>query len=543
MPEAQTFTELLEARLAATPDAPMLIDEHDHALSFAEYRVRIERTAAGLAARGVRPGSRVSYQLPTRIDTIVLMGALARLGTVQNPLVPAYRESEVSFCLEQTRAEFLCVASRPGGIDYESLTRDSMPALELFDFASDASDASDGSTRLPEADPADLPAPPAEADAVRWIYYTSGTTSRPKGALHSDHSVATAAAGLVARHQVSATDRLGMAFPFTHVGGLINVLSLFLVGHPMVIVEAFEPGRTSGVFARHGVSIVGGGPVFYAAILEQQRRQPDRPLLPRFRLFSGGGAPMPSELHYEVMREMGGRGCLHGFGMTECGIVCANDVDDLDERLAHTEGRPIPGVELRIRRFDGDLADPLEEGDIELRGPAVCRGYLDPEASAEAFDAEGWFRTGDIGYVDAEGYLTITGRRKDIIIRKGENISANEIEDLLYAHPKVSDVAVIGLPDPARGELVCAVVVPTESTAAGEAGQAREAEGSGAAGANRRVEFSFDEMTEHFRAARVMAQKIPERLEIVESIPRNATGKILKHVLRDRFADADSASA
>jgi acyl-CoA synthetase (AMP-forming)/AMP-acid ligase II len=202
--------------------------------------------------------------------------------------------------------------------------------------------------------------------------------------------------------------------------------------------------------------------------------------------------------------------------MTECGIVCANDVDDLDERLANTEGRPIDGVELRVRSFDGRPAAMGDEGEVQLRGPAVCRGYVDPVASAAAFDDEGWFHTGDIGFVDAEGYVTLTGRLKDIIIRKGENISANEIEDLLYTHPKVADAAVIGLPDSTRGELVCAVV----TAAAGS------------------LALGFEEMVEHFRQARVMTQKIPERLEVVDEIPRNPTGKILKHELRSRFAQS-----
>ena len=503
MPEAKTFWELLERRVAATPDSVMLIDEHGEQITFTAYRMAAERTAAGLFVLGVRAGSRVSFQLPTRIGTVVLMGALARLGAVQNPIVPIYREREVAFCLDETQAEWLLVPSASARVDYAAVREQMAKPFALLTCLPE----------LPGADPAILPAPPSDAEAVRWIYYTSGTTSRPKGARHTDHSVATAAAGLVARHQIVASDRFGMAFPFTHVGGLINLLSLFQIGHRLVLIDAFDPRTATAHFARHAVSVIGGGPVFYAAFLEEQRRNPGRQILPDFRLFSGGGAPMPSELHYEVLREMGGRGCLHGFGMTECGIICANDVDDLDKRLAETEGRPIPGVELRVRRLDGGPADPGEEGEVQLRGPAVCRGYVDPVATTAAFDAEGWFRTGDLGHVDAEGYLTITGRLKDIIIRKGEKISANEIEDLLYTHPKVADVAVIGLPDAARGELVCAVVIGVEGTDA----------------------LGFDEMVEHFRQARVMTQKIPERLELVESIPRNATGKVLKQELRRRF--------
>lgn len=433
MLETGTFWELLERRVEATPEALMLIDEHDNELSYRGYRDAAERAAAGLLRLGVRSGSRVSLQLPTRIDTTVLMGGLARLGAIQNPIVPIYRESEVSFCLEETRADFLCVPRESDTIDYAAL-RDQLPQpLQRLPPLSD----------LPRGDLSALPPPPADDEVVRWIYYTSGTTSRPKGARHSDRGVALASAGLMKRHQLTSRDCFGMAFPFAHIGGLINLLSLFQVGHRLVLMETFEPESASRLFRRRDVSVIGGGPVFYAAFLAEQRRlgSAGEPILPSFRLFSGGGAPMPSELHYEVQREMGGRGCLHGMGMTECGIVCANDVDDRDERLACTEGRPIDGVELRVRTLEGPLAETDQEGEIELRGPVVCQGYVDPEATAAAFGDDGWFRTGDIGFVDGEGYLTLTGRLKDIIIRKGENLSENEIEDLLYAHPKIADAA------------------------------------------------------------------------------------------------------
>ncbi|MFO0687916.1 MAG: AMP-binding protein [Myxococcota bacterium] len=511
IPEPRTFWELLERRVGESPDALMLIDEHDERISFAAYHEAALRTAAGLHAAGIGPGSRVSFQLPTRVATVVLMGALARLGAVQNPIVPVYRESETAFCLEETRAEILIAPASGWRLDEADLRARVAHPFRCLRVEPDPA-------RLPVGDPTRLPPPPREADAVRWIYYTSGTTSRPKGAMQTDQAVSLTATALVERHRITAADRFGMAFPFTHVGGLINLLATFLAGHPLVLLEAFDAKRATEHFAKHAVTVVGGGPVFYAAILEEQRRHPGRKVLPAFRAFSGGGAPMNSELHYEVLREMGGRGCLHGFGMTECGIICANDVDDADDRLADTEGRPIPWIELRVLRIDGPAAGVAEAGvgevgEVRLRGPALCRGYVDPAAHAAAFDAEGWFRTGDLGFVDDRGYLTITGRLKDVIIRKGENVSALEIEDILYAHPRVADVAVVGLPDAERGELVCAVV----TTRPGE------------------PPIGFDEMVEHFRRARVMAQKIPERLEVVDAIPRNATGKILKQELRRRF--------
>jgi non-ribosomal peptide synthetase component E (peptide arylation enzyme) len=200
--------------------------------------------------------------------------------------------------------------------------------------------------------------------------------------------------------------------------------------------------------------------------------------------------------------------------MTEGPIWAMSSVRDPGDKLAHTEGRATRGVEIRVVRLDGAPAATGEEGELRARGPQLCRGYLDASLNAQAFDEEGFFRTGDLGALDAEGYVTITGRLKDVIIRKGENISAKEVEDLLYPHPKVADVAVIGLPDPQVGERCCAVVACRDP----------------------RDPLLFDEMVAYLSEQGLMRQKLPERLEIVDQVPRNPTGKILKHELRSRFA-------
>jgi acyl-CoA synthetase (AMP-forming)/AMP-acid ligase II len=201
--------------------------------------------------------------------------------------------------------------------------------------------------------------------------------------------------------------------------------------------------------------------------------------------------------------------------MTEACIVSMNSPEDDDDHLAHTVGRPTAGVELRVVTTDGAVAGAGAGvgGEVQVRGPAVFAGYVDDALDADAFDSEGWFHTGDLGRLRADGALVITGRLKDIIIRKGENISAQEIEDLLYEHPKVADVAVIGLPDPERGERVCAVVRCVDS--------ARP--------------FTMEELVAHLDAAHIMRQKIPEQLELVETLPRNTTGKVLKSELQARF--------
>jgi acyl-CoA synthetase (AMP-forming)/AMP-acid ligase II len=223
---------------------------------------------------------------------------------------------------------------------------------------------------------------------------------------------------------------------------------------------------------------------------------------------------MPPEIFDEVQRELGVRVC-HGYGMTEIPMICQGSPRDTDEQLRHTVGAPVYGAEIRIVTDKETEATPGEDGEVRVKGPMVCAGYTDAERTAEVFDADGWFRTGDLGHVRPDGHIVLTGRLKDVIIRKGENISAREIEDLLYAHPQVADVAVVGLPDRERGERVCAVIEPPE----------------GADGP------SLEDVAAYLRDAGLMTQKIPEQVEVVERLPRNETlHKILKYKLRDELA-------
>jgi acyl-CoA synthetase (AMP-forming)/AMP-acid ligase II len=230
---------------------------------------------------------------------------------------------------------------------------------------------------------------------------------------------------------------------------------------------------------------------------------------------SGGGAAKPPEVHYEVRDEIGGRGVVHGYGMTEVPMISNGSPTDSDEQLAQTDGKPVEGADVRVVTLDGRVAGPDEEGEVRVRGPMVFHGYTDPALTAEAFDADGYFRTGDLGKLRADGHLALTGRLKDVIVRKGENISAKEIEDLLYTHPMVVEVAVIGLPDATRGERVCAVVQLAD----------------GADG------LELVDIVDFCRQAGLMTQKIPEQLEVRDEWPRAGTGKIVKKSLRDEYAE------
>jgi acyl-CoA synthetase (AMP-forming)/AMP-acid ligase II len=286
------------------------------------------------------------------------------------------------------------------------------------------------------------------------------------------------------------------------------------LGFPAVLIEAFSAPDALPVFRRHHVTMVGGSTAFYIMLLAEQRKTPDEPILPDLRLMSGGGAPKPPEIHYEVQREAGGRGAVHGYGMTESPMITSNGPSDTDEQLANTDGKPVVGAEVKIVKLDGTPAGPDEEGEVRVRGPMVFKGYTDPDLDRDAFDADGFFRTGDLGKMRADGHVSLTGRLKDVIVRKGENISAKEIEDILYTHPKVEDVAVVGLPDEERGERVCAVVQV-------------------APGAD---PLTFLEMTTLCADAGLMRQKVPEQLELRTDMPRAATGKIVKTKLREEYA-------
>jgi acyl-CoA synthetase (AMP-forming)/AMP-acid ligase II len=491
---SRTLWELVARRADLTPDRPVLLQD-DRALSFGELRDRSERVAAGLYGMGVRPGTVVAWQLPTRIETALLSFALARLGAVQTPVIPFYRDREVGFALRESKAEYFAVPGVWRGFDYAEMAR-RLGAKGIFE-------AHDGA-QLPDGEPALLPAPPTDGTSVRWIYWTSGTTSDPKGVLHTDRSLIAGGSCLAHALRLRADDVGSMAFPYAHIAGPDYTVMLLLYGFPAVMFEQFAlPDALEG-YRKHGVTVAGGSTAFYSMFLAEQRKQPGQKVIPSLRLLAGGGAPKPPEVYHSVVREMGVQ-LTHGYGMTEVPMITMGAPDDTVENLATTEGRPPEGMEIRI----------AEGGEVRLRGEAVCQGYLDPAQTAEAFDGDGFLRTGDLGLLTDTGHLILTGRLKDVIIRKGENISAKEIEDLLAAHPGVGDVAVVGLPDAERGERVCAVV--------------EQPPGAG--------ELTLAAVTDYLRAEGLSVHKLPEQLEIVDALPRNdALRKVLKYKLRERYS-------
>jgi len=506
MLEAPTLWGLIEARAEATPDAVMAVDEIGREMTFAQYRDQVAVAAAGLAADyDIGPGDVVTWQLPTWLESMVLVGAISRLGATQNPVLPIYREREVGFCVRQARSKLLIVPADFAGFDFVNMAESI--AADVGGVAILTSDRS-----LPEGDPVMLGEPPASGDDVRWLFYTSGTTADPKGAQHTDETINAVARGMAAKLLCEQRDRNALAFPFTHIGGITWLFTSLQTGMSNILFEAFIPDVVVKVLSDRGVTLAGSGTYFHQTYLAAQKAA-DHPLFPEVRCLPGGGAPKPVPLFWE-MKEVFNAPIVSGYGLTEAPVLTMGSPLDGDDDLAQTEGSPMPGVELKLVRLDGTLAGVGEEGEIRAKAPQLMVGYLDSSLDADGFDEDGYFRTGDLGTLNERNMLTITGRLKDVIIRKGENVSAKEVEDLLYTHPQVADVAVIGVPDAERGEMVVAVVQPAEGGAA----------------------LEMAELVRFCKEAGLMVQKIPERIEVVEVIPRNPTGKILKQQLRDTYA-------
>jgi cyclohexanecarboxylate-CoA ligase len=504
----RTVWGLVERRAALTPDRPALYDEHGARLSFAELRDRALRTAAHLHSLGIGPGSRVAWQLPTRISTALTMLALARLGAFQAPLIHLYREHELSVLLPAAKVDHFLVPGIWRGFDYVQLAARSRTPVQPVVVGPEGLEAPVG----------ELPPPPADPDEPRWAYATSGSSGAPKAATHSDSGLLTSAYGFTLHGRLGEQDdEVGaIPFPMGHVGGILYLSTMLIGGFPAVIVEAFDPATSTELFRRHRVTVAGGSPVFYQAILEQQRKSAE-PVLPTLRLLKGGGAPLTATLYRTIRKELGVQ-VAHDYGMTEAPLMAVGDPADPDEVLAETDGRIIPGVQVRTIGADGLPTLPGAEGELQLLGMSVTQGYTDPALNAEAFTDDGWFRTGDLGRVGPAGHVTVTGRLKDLIIRNGENISPLELEEALQSHPEIAEVVVIGLPDAKRGERACAVVRLHD-------------EGS---------TLTLDDVRDHLRAAGLMTPKFPEQLEILPEIPRAGLGKAAKAELRARFSTTEA---
>ena len=491
----------------------MLVDELGRSMTFEQFRDAAQVAAAGLVDLGVTAGSRVVWQLTTRIETLVLTAALCRLGAVQIPVLPIYRGRELAFVLDQTQAGLVIAARKWRDIDLASVAAGAVAETDAKLVVIDHD--------LPAGDPSRLPPPPPNSTAaaeVRWIFYTSGTTADPKGAMHTDASAAAGGLAMAVGLDITPADRIAMVFPVAHIGGCAIWLTGSLQsGAALILTEYVEPSTIADLLRTNHVTIAGTGPAHHAMYIAEQRKHPEAPYFPEVRLYTSGGAAKPPSHFALIMSELG-KPVHSSYGMTEAPIVTCTHADDPEAVLAGSEGGPCAGVTLRIVGSDEEVLPAGAVGEVRMKAPQVMRGYLDSSLDADAFDPAGFLRTGDLGSLDAAGNLTITGRIKDVIIRKGETFSAREVEDLLITSSEVADVAVIGLPHPVLGEQACACIVAADPV----------------------HPPTLESLSAHLAGQSVMRQKWPERLELMETLPRNLAGKVIKADLRALFSSASA---
>jgi non-ribosomal peptide synthetase component E (peptide arylation enzyme) len=490
--------------IAATrPDKTAVVDG-DVCLTFRQLDDAVAAVAGGMRAVGVVPGDVVTYQLPSWWESVVIAGAAFRLGAVANPILPNLRDHEVGFILDQARPRLVLTAENFRGFDHAAMFR--RLGIEPT-IVRPSTDTAVGFDSLLASEPC----APAETggDDPALLLYTSGTTANAKGAIHTHNTLDALANAVMDFNMVTNDDAILVAMPMAHIGGVLyGVLLPFVAGSTAVLVEVWEGQTAVDLIALHGVTVLPGVPFYLQSALDAS--VDDRSKLKSLRLLALGGTRVTAE---DVRRATSQLGCWskRSYGSTELpSVTSASPASAEDDRAATTEGTPTGFAELRIVQSDGTDAPPGTVGEIWGRSPVLFQGYVDASLNSEAFE-DGWFKTGDLGVVDADGWLTVTGRLKDIIIRGGENVSATEVEEILLSDAPITDIAVVAMPDPVMGERACAFVV---------------ADGA----------FDLDDARAVLRSRGIATFKLPERLERRDDLPRSATGKIRKDLLRAEIA-------
>lgn len=514
MHDDETLPAALARTAAESPAAEVVFhsEERPGRLDMTTLEARSRRVAAGMQALGIRPGDVVAVQLPNWEEAAVAYMAIAMLGAVFVPIVHIYGPRETSFIVQASGARLYVSPDRFGKIDFhERVAR--MPALASVPRVVVGDDVPEGAVdwRSLEDGRHELDPPALHADAPLLVVYTSGTTSDPKGVIHTHATLLAELRRLPWNPADDPHRRSLQPWPAGHIGGVCAVLGPLGTGRPIVLIDQWDARQVAQLIEAYGVDRICAAPIHVTGILDLVDAG-------EFRCGSldsvlCGGAGVPPSL-VERAHAAGWR-MVRCYGSSEHPTATGAAFDAaLDER-AHTDGPALPDTEIRITRPDGSEAEVGEAGEVWLRGPEQFVGYKDPAHNAEAFSAEGWFRSGDVGVLDEAGNLTITDRIKDVVIRGGENLSSLEIEDLLARHPAIAEAAAVGMPDPRYGERVSAFLVLAPGHAAP----------------------SLEDLLQHFDALGAARQKTPERIEIASELPRTPSGKVKKHELRARLRE------
>jgi acyl-CoA synthetase len=475
------------------------------------------RVAGGLRAHGLGPGDIVAFQLPNWVEAAITFYACSIVGVTIVPIVHFYGPKEVGFILRQSGARALVIVSHYGKRDFLAelaTVRDGLSELEMVFVVGDHGAAPDldllpfETLRAADVEAMDGPVP-VDPDTPAVIGYTSGTTADPKGVVHTHRTLGCEVRQL-SGHQANRDRASLVGAPVGHAIGMLGGLLCPLVGGKQIfMIDGWDPPTVLDAMLEEDISAGSGSTYFFTSLLDAPGFGPEHVELMHF--IGLGGSPIPDAVAERA--DALGISLVRSYGSTEHPSITGSDHEAPREKRIHTDGRPLDGVEIRTVDEDGHDVGVGHPGEILSRGPDRFAGYTDPALTAEAIEEGGWLHTGDVGIIDADGYLTITDRLKDIIIRGGENVSAAEVEQLLAHMKGVAEVAVVAAPDERLGEHGCAFfrMQPGHEALAPD----------------------LEAVRTHLQEAGLARQKWPEEIRIVDELPRTASGKIQKFVLRE----------
>jgi cyclohexanecarboxylate-CoA ligase len=516
----KTVDQLLTEAVAKSPNKISIVaDRADRAqtcrLTYKELDDLANRAATSLLRLGVGRGDVVTVQLPNWWEFVVTAFACSKIGAVMNPVMPILRERELTYILKFCNAKVFIVPKTYRGFDYAAMAQSmlgDLPDLKQI-IVVDGEGESSFERALLATEPGKLSAG-VGPDDMSVIMFTSGTTGEPKGVMHTSNSLIACCKALTTRFGLDSSDVLLVASPVGHMTGYaaIVLLSVYL-GGTMILQDVWEAKHGVDLMSQEGVTYTAASTPFLSDICEAVKAGAPHPK--SLRSFLCGGAPIPSVLIERAANELSLKVCSL-WGMTEVLSGTLTEPARAAAKSAGTDGRPQDGMEVRIVDFDGKLLPPGRSGRLLVRGSQMFKGYY-KRPDLQTFDGEGWFDSGDLAYMDEDGYIRISGRVKDILIRGGENVPVVEIENLLYKHPAVAGVAVVGFPDARLGERGCAFVVTRPGAT-----------------------IDLAAVQNYLSDAKMAKQFWPERVEVVSELPRTASGKIQKFKLKEiaaAFAD------
>lgn len=526
----RTINDDLDACVAACPDKLALtalrVETGElRRFTYRELARMADRIAVGLARLGVGRNDIVACQLPNWWQFTLTYLACSRIGAVMNPLMHIFRERELSFMLQHGEAKVIIAPKVFRGFDFEQMITALQPSLPHLQHVVAVDGTGANSFEALLSGPEWENAPDAQdiltrsrpgPDDVTQLIYTSGTTGEPKGVMHSANTVMANIIPYAQRLHLGREDVVLMASPMAHQTGFMYGLMMpIMLQASAVLQDIWEPQKAIELIRNEHVSFTMASTPFLTDLARTVTADVNAggTGVPSLRTFLCAGAPIPGPLVEQARSALGAK-IVSAWGMSENGAVTLTLPEDPDERPASTDGCPLPGVEVKVVDGDGKTLPAGEPGRLLLRSCSNFGGYL-KRPHLNGTDADDWFETGDLARIDAQGYIRITGRSKDVIIRGGENIPVVEIESLLYRHPAVAQAAIVAYPDERLGERACAVVV----LKAGET-------------------LDLPTLVDYLKAQKVALQYIPERLEILDAMPATPSGKIQKFKLRELMRQA-----